>query len=134
MFSLRKEGLHLKYMRERDLKTVYFANGKLDVSSDIEKAYNPFCNQSDYHIVLPDTTTTLFTIYSSSFPTLSLDSNIASNAHIKSNFLRRGNACLNLGTKAVSPVMRQKTERYYDILANYSKARKFFRPSYLQPF
>ena len=137
MFNLRKEGLHLKCFREREWKNVYSTDGKFDVSSDIEKVYVigiPLATDQDSTRLscpvplLPS----LNTITSPPFPALSLDSSSASNAHTTSNFLRRGNACLNLGPKSVPPVKRQKTERYY-IVADYSKAQKYFSLSYLKP-
>ena len=39
MFSLRKEGLHLKCFREMEWKNVYSTDGRFDVLPDIEKAY-----------------------------------------------------------------------------------------------
>ena len=138
MFSLRKEGLHLKCFSEREWKNVYSTDGKFDVSSDIEKVYvigiplatDQYITRLSCPVPLPSS---LNTITSPLFPALSLDSISASNAHTAPNFLRRGYACLNLGPKAVPPVKRQKAERYYDIVGNYSKAQKYFNLSYLKP-
>ena len=138
MFSLRKEGLHLKCFREREWKNVYSTDGRFDVLPDIEKAYvigiPHATDQDSTRLSCPVPPPPSLRISTSpSFPTLSLESSSASNAHTTSNFLRRGNACLNLGPKAVPPVKRQKTERYCDIIGNYSKAQKYFRLSYLKP-
>ena len=137
MFNLCKEGLHLKCFREKEWKNVYSTDGKFDVSSDIEKVYvigiplatDQGSTRLSCPVPLPPS---LYTITSPPFPALSLDSSSANNAHTTSNLLRRGNACLNLGPKAVPPVKRQKTERYY-IVADYSKAQKYFSLSYLKP-
>ena len=138
MFSLRKEGLHLKCFREKEWKNVYSSDGKFDVSPDIEKAYvigiPHAVDQDSTRLSCPvPPPPSLPTITSPSFPTLSLDSSSTSNAHTTSNFLRRENAFLSLGPKAVPPVKRQKTERYYDIVENYSKAQTYFKLSYLKP-
>ena len=113
MFSLHKEGLHSKCFREREWKNVYPIDGKLDVSSDIEKAFvigSPHAADQDSAIfpspALPPPS--LHAITRTSFPTLNLDPNITSNAHTTSNSLMRGNACL--GPKAVPPVKQQKTK------------------------
>ena len=122
MFSHRKEGLPLKCFRGREWKDVYPIDGKLDVSSDIEKAFvigvPHAADQDSARLPSPaPPPPSLHAIISTSFPTLSLDPSIASNAHTKSNFLRRGNACL--GPKAVPPVKRQKTERYFEIIQKH---------------
>ena len=119
MFSHRKEGLHLKCFRGREWNDVYPTDGKLDVSSDIEKAFvigvPHAADQDSARLPSPaPPPPSLHAITSTSFPTLSLDPSIASNALTKSNFLRRGNACL--GPKAAPPVKRQKTERYFEVI------------------
>ena len=59
MFSVRKEGLHLKCFREREWKNVYSIDGRFDVLPDIEKAYVigiPYATDQDsalYHHHLP---------------------------------------------------------------------------------
>ena len=132
MFSLRKEGLHLKCFREREWKNVYPIDGKFDVSSDIEKAFVIGIPHSadQGSAILPSPALpppSLHAITSTSFPTLSFDPSITSNAQTTSNFLRRGNACL--GPKSVPPVKRQKTERYFEII----QKRKSILDSYLNP-
>ena len=107
MFSLRKEGLHLKSFREREWKNVYPIDGKFDVSSDIEKTFfigiPHAVDQDSARLPSPaPPPPSLHAITSTSFPKLSLDPSIASNAHTTPNFLRRGNACLC--PKAVPPV------------------------------
>ena len=115
-----------------------FSLRKFDVLPNIEKAYvigiPHATDQDNTRLSCPVPPPSSLRISTSpSFPTLSLESSSASNAHTTSNFLRRGNAFLNLGPKAVPPVKRQKTERYCDIIGNYSKAQKYFRLSYLKP-
>ena len=132
MFSHRKEGLHLKCFRGREWNDVYPTDGKLDVSSDIEKAFvigvPHAADQDSARLPSPaPPPPSLHAITSTSFPTLSLDPSITSNAHTTSNFLRRGNACL--GPKAVPPVKRQKTERYFEIIQKH----KSILDSYLNP-
>ena len=122
MFSLPKEGLHLKCFRQREWKNVYPIDGKFDVSSDIEKAFvTGIPHAADQgRAILPSPALlrpSLHAITSASFPTLSLDPSITSNAQTGSNFLRRGNACL--GPKAVLPVKQQKTERYFEIIQKH---------------
>ena len=132
MFSLRKEGLHLKCFREREWKNVYPSDGKFGVSYDIEKVFvigiPHAANQGS--AILPSPALpppSLHAITSTSFPILSLDPSITSNPHTTSNFLRRGNACL--GPKAVPPVKRQKTERYFEII----QKQKSILDSHLNP-
>ena len=132
MFSLRKEGLHLKCFREREWKNVYPIDGKFDVSSDIEKAFVIGIPHSadQGSAILPSPALpppSLHAITSTSFPTLSFGPSITSNAQTTSNFLRRGNACL--GPKSVPQVKRQKTERYFEIIQKH----KSILDSYLNP-
>ena len=132
MFSLCKEGLHLKCFREREWKNVYPVDGKFDVSSDIEKVFIigiPHAADQG-SAILPSPALPLLSLHaitSTSFPKLSLDPSITGNAHTTSNFLRRGNACL--GPKVVAPVKRQKTESYFEIIQNH----KSILDSYLNP-
>ena len=114
--------LHLKCFREREWKNIYPIDGKFDVSSNIEKAFvfgiHHAANQDSTRLSYPvPPPPSLHAITSLSFPTLSLDPSTASNAHTTYNFLRRGNSCL--GPKALPPVKRQKTERYFGIIQKH---------------
>ena len=82
MFSLRKEGLHLKCFREREWKNVYSTDGRFDVLPDMEKPYvigiPHATDQDSTRLSCPVPPPPSLRISTSpSFPTLSLDSSSA---------------------------------------------------------